>query len=107
MKAVRKAQPPPALLIVAAPKPTRPRVRIGARYTPGTLVRLPGPGVYYEVAPVDQGSSADALQQALLSAYTPKQLTISRGVVEATWMRLFEMIDRMVFAFLGMFGVAR
>lgn len=93
--------PPPAA------EPKKPKVRVSHRHVPGTVVRRPDIGLYYEVAPVDQGRYADTLQRALLHQYTPKQVVMVRGFFEDWIARMVEMIDRMWFGFTAMFGVTR
>lgn len=84
----------------------KPVVEIGRSYSPGTIVRLPDVGVYYEV-PKHQGEGLDRLQAALLAHYTPKQIGLSYSVATDFFMRYVEHLDRMYFAFMGMFGVTR
>lgn len=55
-----------SLHVITTPAPKKAAVRIGSRYAPGTLVRLPGEGRYYE-APVEMSPDAERLQKALLA----------------------------------------
>lgn len=97
-----------SLCVVPPPKKRKTvKPRIGKHHVPGTLVRRPDLGVFYEVSPTEQGRYADALQSALLHQYTPKQVVMVRGFFEDWLARLVEMIDRMWFGFTAIFGGTR
>lgn len=110
---IRKASA--ALQLVPPPPPTAAqrrsvrmgKVHVGRLYVPGTVVRLPAHGLFYEVAPKDHGRSADWLQALLLIDKGPHQVVIPCNTTERRLRTVVECIDRAWFAFAGLFGVTR
>lgn len=64
--------PPPPSPAHRLPTKSIARVPIGTRHTPGTVVRLPAEGIYYECAPVETGRDMTWLQTALLVGKVPR-----------------------------------
>lgn len=99
--------PPPTMKLPQERRSVRMgKVHVGRLYAPGTVVRLPAHGVFYEVSPQDHGRSADWLQSLLIDK-APRRVVIPCSTTERRVHVVFDLVDRAWFAFAGLFGVTR
>ena len=103
-----------SIQLVPPPPPAEParravrigRILVGRRYAPGTVVRLPAQGIYYET-PREQGLSADWLQAMLLRDKLPRPVVIPCSTRQRRLFGTIEFFDRAWYALGRLFGVSR
>ena len=101
-----KAQP--SLHIAPPPSNSpKPRVQIGSAFSPGSIVRKPAEGIFYEVMPANQGASADKLQACLLADYRPRQVVRPLRYLTDFIVRWIDWLGRVCFNVMTMLGMLR
>jgi hypothetical protein len=102
------------LQLVPPPTRSKPRrgvrmgkVQVGANYVPGTVVRHPERGLFYEVSWPGRDRDADWLQAILLRHTEPRQVAIPCDTTQRRINTVIEFFDCAWFRFASLFGVQR